>query len=97
MAAVRNIQLRCSSDYNPRGTTLSLGWTGEELRRHHAASLRCGDDHDVSNRRTTGILRVSLGAMTNLEYIDSLTKFIEEFYVEKVPPVVPLGLLALLL
>ncbi|KAJ6003578.1 hypothetical protein N7522_006270 [Penicillium canescens] len=90
MAAVRNIQLRCSSDYNPRGTTLSLGWTGEELRRH-AAGLRCGDDHDVSNRRTTGILRVSLGAMTKLEDIDSLTKFMEEFYVEKVPPLVPLA------
>ncbi|CAG8026023.1 unnamed protein product [Penicillium nalgiovense] len=84
-ATMQNIQLRSGSVCNPGGTAFSLGWTSQELRRNYAAGLRCGDDHDVLGGRPTGILRVSLGAMTNLDDIDSLTDFIENLYVEKVP------------
>jgi molybdenum cofactor sulfurtransferase len=90
-ATMQNIQLRSGSVCNPGGTALSLGWTSQELRRNYAAGLRCGDDHDVLGGRPTGILRISLGAMTNLDDIDSLTGFIEKFYVEKVPPLVSLN------
>ncbi|KAJ5642273.1 hypothetical protein N7490_006273 [Penicillium lividum] len=88
LAAVQNIQLRSGSVCNPGGTALSLGWASEELRRNYAAGLRCGDDHDVLGGRPTGVLRVSLGAMTTLKDIDSLANFVAEFYVEKVPPVI---------
>ncbi|KAJ5335653.1 uncharacterized protein N7506_005589 [Penicillium brevicompactum] len=90
LATMQNIQLRSGSVCNPGGTAFSLGWTSQELRRHYAAGLRCGDDHDLLDGRPTGIVRVSLGAMTNLEDIDSLIDFIEKFYVEKVPPLVSL-------
>lgn len=90
LATMQNIQLRSGSVCNPGGTAFSLGWTSQELRRNYAAGLRCGDDHDMLGGRPTGILRVSLGAMTNLDDIDSLTDFIEKFYVEKVPPLVSL-------
>jgi molybdenum cofactor sulfurtransferase len=94
LATVQNLQIRTGSVCNPGGTASSLGWTGPELRRHYSTGLRCGDSHDVLGGRPTGILRVSLGAMTNMKDIDSLVNFIEEFYVEKIPPIVcldPLG------
>ncbi|KAJ6081402.1 hypothetical protein N7499_006276 [Penicillium canescens] len=91
LATAHNIQLRSGSVCNPGGTAMSLGWEGEELRRHYATGLRCGDDHDVLDGRPTGILRVSLGAMSNLKDTDSLTEFVEEFYMEKVPPLVSLS------
>ncbi|CAG8945753.1 unnamed protein product [Penicillium salamii] len=91
LATMQNIQLRSGSVCNPGGTAFSLGWTSQELRRNYAAGLRCGDDHDILDGRPTGILRVSLGAMTNLDDIDSLIDFIEKFYVEKVPPLISLS------
>lgn len=83
LAAVRDIQIRSGSLCNPGGTSSSLGWTGTDLRHLYASGLRCGDDHDVLDGRPTGVLRVSLGAMTNMKDIDTLVGFIEEFYVEK--------------
>lgn len=91
LAFVQNIQLRSGSVCNPGGTASSLGWSATDLRRHYSTGLRCGDDHDIIKGRPTGILRVSLGAMTNMKDIDSLVDFIEEFYVEKVPPIVALN------
>lgn len=91
LATVQNIQMRTGSLCNPGGTASSLGWTGPELRRHYSTGLRCGDSHDVLNGRPTGILRVSLGAMTNMRDVDSLINFIDEFYVEKVPRIVCLN------
>ena len=90
LATVQNLQLRSGSVCNPGGTASTLGWTGPELRRHYSTGLRCGDSHDVIGGRPTGILRVSIGAMTNMKDIDSLINFVEEFYVEKIPPIVAL-------
>ncbi|KAI2712674.1 hypothetical protein CBS147354_7861 [Penicillium roqueforti] len=94
LATVQDLQIRTGSVCNPGGTASSLGWTGPELRRHYSAGLRCGDNHDVLGGRPTGILRVSIGATTNMKDIDSLINFIEEFYVEKIPPIVALDPLA---
>ncbi|KAJ5129861.1 uncharacterized protein N7515_005900 [Penicillium bovifimosum] len=91
LATVQNVQIRTGSVCNPGGTASSLGWTGAELRRHYSAGLRCGDNHDILGGRPTGVLRVSFGAMTNMKDIDSLINFIEEFYVEKVPPIIALN------
>ena len=86
LAAARNIHLRSGSVCNPGGTASSLGWTAADLSGHYAAGLRCGDNHDVLDGRPTGVLRISLGAMTNLRDIQSLIRFIKESYVEKAPP-----------
>lgn len=91
LATVQNIQIRTGSVCNPGGTASALGWSGTDLRRHYSTGLRCGDAHDIIGGRPTGILRVSLGAMTNMKDIDSIVDFIEEFYVEKIPPVVALN------
>lgn len=90
LASVQNIQIRTGSVCNPGGTARALGWNGQDLRRHYSTGLRCGDAHDLIDGQPTGVLRVSLGAMTNMKDIDSMVEFIEEFYVEKIPPVVAL-------
>jgi molybdenum cofactor sulfurtransferase len=85
LAATRDIQLRSGSVCNPGGTASSLGWTYTDLRRLYTAGLRCGDDHDVLEGRPTGVLRVSLGAMTSLDDIQALVDFIRDTYVEYAP------------
>ncbi|EAW10365.1 putative molybdenum cofactor sulfurase protein (HxB) [Aspergillus clavatus NRRL 1] len=83
LATVKNIQFRSGSLCNPGGTSGSLGWTGADLLQQFSAGLRCGDDHDVMDGRPTGVLRLSLGAMTNLADINTVIQFVEEFYVER--------------
>lgn len=96
LASVKEIQIRSGSLCNPGGTASSLGWTGTDLRRLHASGLRCDDDHDILDDRPTGMLRVSLGAMTSVKDIDTFLGFVDEFYVEKsvdftaLPPSLPL-------
>ncbi|KAL4815446.1 molybdenum cofactor sulfurase [Aspergillus spinulosporus] len=85
LASIKNIQIRSGTLCNPGGTALSLGWTGADMLRHFSAGLRCGDDHDIMDERPTGILRVSLGAMSSLTDVDTFIAFLEEFYVDKPP------------
>ncbi|GLI77369.1 hypothetical protein PoHVEF18_005659 [Penicillium ochrochloron] len=90
LATVQNIQIRTGSVCNPGGTARALGWVGQDLLLHYSTGLRCGDAHDLIGGKPTGVLRVSVGAMTSMKDIDSMVEFIEEFYVEKIPPVVAL-------
>ncbi|KAL4984292.1 molybdenum cofactor sulfurase [Aspergillus falconensis] len=83
LASIKNIQIRSGTLCNPGGTAVSLGWTGADMLRHFSAGMRCGDDHDIMDERPTGILRVSLGAMSSLRDVDTFMAFLEEFYVDK--------------
>ncbi|KAL5359085.1 molybdenum cofactor sulfurase [Aspergillus floccosus] len=87
LASVKNLQIRSGTLCNPGGTASQLGWSGADMLRHFSAGLRCGDDHDVMDGRPTGILRVSLGAMSNMSDVEAFVAFVEEFYVEKTPNV----------
>ncbi|KAL4796739.1 pyridoxal phosphate-dependent transferase [Aspergillus venezuelensis] len=92
LASIKNIQIRSGTLCNPGGTAMSLGWSGADMLRHYSAGMRCGDDHDIMDDRPTGILRVSLGAMSSQRDIDRFMAFLEEFYVDKPPEdlIVPL-------
>ncbi|PLB54656.1 molybdenum cofactor sulfurase [Aspergillus steynii IBT 23096] len=85
LASVKKIQIRSGTLCNPGGAADSLGWTGPDMIRHYSNGLRCGDDNDLMDGRPTGILRASLGAMTNIRDIETLVDFVEEFYVERSP------------
>ncbi|KAL2841264.1 pyridoxal phosphate-dependent transferase [Aspergillus pseudoustus] len=85
LASIKNIQLRSGTLCNPGGTAMSLGWTGADMLRHFSSGMRCGDDNDIMDERPTGILRVSLGAMSSQKDIDAFMAFLEEFYVDKPP------------
>ncbi|KAJ5225343.1 hypothetical protein N7468_006568 [Penicillium chermesinum] len=89
LATVQNIQIRTGGVCNPGGVASALGWDGTELRNLYSKEeLRCGDSNDIMAGRPTGILRVSLGAMTNMTDVESFANFVEDFYVEKSAPVV---------
>ncbi|KAE8145401.1 molybdenum cofactor sulfurase protein [Aspergillus avenaceus] len=90
LANVKKIHIRSGSHCNPGGTATRLGWSAAELRRNYSAGLRCGDDHDVMNGRPTGILRASIGPISNLQDVDAFASFVDEFYVEKARKTFPL-------
>ncbi|PYH92876.1 molybdenum cofactor sulfurase [Aspergillus ellipticus CBS 707.79] len=85
LASVKNIQIRSGTLCNPGGTAVKLGRTAKDMLRNFEQGMRCGDDHDIMDGLPTGILRVSLGAMSNMNDIDVFMAFIEDFYVETSP------------
>ncbi|KAL4893844.1 molybdenum cofactor sulfurase [Aspergillus ambiguus] len=87
LANVKNVQIRSGTLCNPGGAASQLGWSGTDMLRHFSAGMRCGDDNDIMDERPTGILRVSLGAMSNRSDVEAFMAFVEEFYVEKTPNV----------
>ncbi|KAI9810822.1 MAG: hypothetical protein M1827_006029 [Pycnora praestabilis] len=82
-AIQRNIHLRTGGVCNSGGIATSLDLAPWEMRRNFSEGMRCGDDKDLIQGKPTGIIRVSLGAMSSLDDIQRFTGFIEEVYVEK--------------
>ncbi|KAH8700258.1 putative molybdenum cofactor sulfurase protein [Talaromyces proteolyticus] len=84
LAAVKGIHIRSGTLCNPGGAASLLNLTGDEMKANFEAGQRCGDENDLMQGKPTGTLRVSLGAMSNWEDINSFVAFIEEYYVESV-------------
>ena len=82
LAAVKNIQLRKGGLCNPGGISRYLGWEPEEMRENFAAGKRCDDERDIIKGKPTGVIRVSLGAMSNRRDIETFVAFLKEFYQE---------------
>ncbi|KAI9854841.1 MAG: hypothetical protein M1813_000857 [Trichoglossum hirsutum] len=83
LAAVRKIQLRTGGVCNPGGIAHSLGLAPWEMKANFSAGKRCGDENDIMNGKPTGVIRVSLGAMSSVRDVRVLLEFIEEFFVER--------------
>ncbi|KAI9784002.1 MAG: hypothetical protein M1839_002947 [Geoglossum umbratile] len=83
LAAVRNIQLRTGGVCNPGGIAHSLGLAPWEMKANFSAGKRCGDENDVMGGKPTGVIRVSLGAMSCDRDVRTFLEFVEEFFVEK--------------
>lgn len=83
LAVVRNIHLRTGSLCNPGGIAHCLNIDSLDLRRHYASGFRCGDSDDVQGDMPTGMIRVSLGAMSTLLDVDAFVDFLSEFWVDK--------------
>ena len=47
----------------------------------------CGDDRDIINKKPTGSVRVSLGAMTTIDDVLAFINFAKEHFIEVNPPV----------
>jgi len=88
VATVKNIHLRTGGLCNPGGIATSLGLEPWEMKDNFSAGHRCGSENDVLNGKPTGMVRVSLGAMSTLKDVRSFLSFIDEFFVDHV--VVPL-------
>ncbi len=58
-----------------------------EMRRNYSAGQRCGNEDDVLGGKPTGVIRLSLGAMSTVEDITAFVRFVEEFFVDRqLPP-----------
>jgi len=84
---VKGIQFRTGGLCNPGGIANCLDLTSDDMRQNFAAGQRCGGENDIFRGKPTGVIRVSLGAMSNLKDIDTFTKFMDEFYVDHGPSV----------
>ncbi|MCJ1463012.1 hypothetical protein MMC07_001616 [Pseudocyphellaria aurata] len=86
VASVKKIQFRSGGLCNPGGIAASLRLDPWEMKRNFSAGQRCGNENDIIGGKPTGVIRVSLGAMSNLQDVTTFVKFIEEFYVDKQDP-----------
>ena len=95
LANIRNIHLRSGGLCNPGGIVSALDLAPWEVKRNFSAGHRCGNETDAIGGKPTGMLRVSLGAMSNMQDLNTFIEFIEEFFVNntevsrgaEVPPI----------
>jgi molybdenum cofactor sulfurtransferase len=83
LAIACNIQMRSGGVCNPGGIATMLELEPWKMRRNYCEGMRCGDDLDIIGGQPTGILRVSLGAMSTKRDVDTFVQFVEHFFVEK--------------
>jgi molybdenum cofactor sulfurtransferase len=76
------IYVRSGSLCNPGGVASYLGWTSQDLRHAYAAGHRCSAPIEFSGGRTTGVVRVSLGACSSVAECEALVTFLRETYVD---------------
>ena len=79
LAIVNDIQLRTGGVCNPGGIAWALSMTPSDMRQNYAEGLRCGNGVDEINGRPTGIIRVSLGAMSAMTDITTFITFLGLF------------------
>ena len=88
LAIARGIHLRTGGVCNPGGIASSLHLSAAELRRNYTEGMRCGDDLDVLYGKPTGVVRVSLGAMSSWKDVQVFSDFVAETFVERPRPLV---------
>lgn len=84
LAILNNIQLRTGGVCNPGGIASVLGMSPKEMRENFDEGLRCGNELDEIKGKPTGIIRVSLGAMSSMKDIEYFMAFLQLF-VETTP------------
>lgn len=85
LAAIRNIHLRAGGVCNPGGIATALNLAPWEMRENFSAGHRCGSENDVINGKPTGVIRVSLGAMSTANDVERFLAFMKEFFVDESP------------
>ena len=83
LANIKGIHLRTGGHCNPAGVASSLGLAPWELQRNFTVGHRCGGEDDIIAGKPTGMIRVSLGAMSTLQDVTSFVDFVKEFFVER--------------
>ncbi|KXL44568.1 MAG: hypothetical protein FE78DRAFT_32533 [Acidomyces sp. 'richmondensis'] len=76
----RNIYVRSGSLCNPGGVATYLEWSPTEMKAAYAAGHRCSEPIQVVLGKPTGVVRVSLGAMSTAGDVQTLLRFIDEVY-----------------
>ena len=84
LAIINNIQIRTGGVCNPGGIASSLQYSPTEMRENFDEGVRCGNELDEMHGKPTGIVRVSLGAMSSMKDIERFMEFMQLF-VEQTP------------
>ena len=79
LAIWNNIQLRTGGVCNPGGIASALDMSPMEMRENFEEGLRCGNELDEIHGKPTGIVRVSLGAMSSIEDVENFILFMRLF------------------
>ena len=82
----RSIFVRSGSMCNPGGVANYLDWSAVEMKAAYAAGHRCTHPTQLMMGKPTGVVRVSLGAMSTASDVRTLIRFLDEVYVEKGGP-----------
>ena len=82
LASIRNIHLRTGGVCNPGGIATTLELAPWEIRENFSAGHRCGSENDILNGKPTGVIRLSLGAMSTRSDVDRFLAFLNEFFVD---------------
>ncbi|TID27351.1 PLP-dependent transferase [Venturia nashicola] len=86
LASIRNIHLRTGGLCNPGGMASSLQLNPWEMKRNFSAGHRCGNEDDVMHGKPTGMIRLSLGAMSTIKDVEIFVDFLQEFFVASTIP-----------
>lgn len=82
----KGIYLRSGGLCNAGGIAGYLQLEPWQMKRNWSAGHRCGEPGlEVLNRKPTGVVRASLGAMSTMEDVDKFLAFLVEEYVEVLP------------
>ncbi|KAI1098597.1 PLP-dependent transferase [Jackrogersella minutella] len=80
LAVLKRFHVRTGGLCNPGGIAQSLGLEPWEMKQNFSAGFKCGTENDIMSGRPTGVIRVSLGAMSTILDVDKFIAFIIEFY-----------------
>lgn len=79
----QGIYVRSGSLCNPGGIATNLQWSPKELREAYAEGHKCSEPLAEVMGRALGVVRVSLGAMSNDEDCERLVRFVKETYIDR--------------
>lgn len=79
LAILNNIHLRTGGVCNPGGIASALDMSSTEMRDNFDEGLRCGNELDEIHGKPTGIVRVSLGAMSCISDVERFMAFMQLF------------------
>ncbi|KAI0136341.1 MOSC N-terminal beta barrel domain-containing protein [Xylariales sp. AK1849] len=80
LAALKKFHVRTGGLCNPGGIATALSLEPWEIRRNFSSGFRCGNENDIISGKPTGVIRVSLGAMSTVSDVDKFVTFMSEFY-----------------
>lgn len=86
LASLKNFHIRTGGVCNPGGIASALDLEPWEIRRNFSTGFRCGSENDIIAGKPSGVVRVSLGAMSSIADVDAFVAFIAEFYCEHASP-----------
>ncbi|TVY43445.1 Molybdenum cofactor sulfurase [Lachnellula occidentalis] len=86
IASIRGIHLRIGGLCNAGGIAHYLDISPSEMRENLALGQRCGVNSLGVGGKPTGVIRVSLGAMSNMTDVMTFIDFVSQFFVEEESP-----------